>query len=205
MVKAIAFVPSGKALISVSSDTTGLVWAIPDKGPAQPPAPLSPEELDHAWADLAEADAAQAFQAISRLASVGEQAVPLLRERLRPARVAGDDVAQLIEALGDDNFKVRAKAARALEATGEGAGPALRKALGNQPSLESRRRVELLLTKIATEALRATRAMEVLELLTTAQARQVLHELGQGAPGARQTQEAKAALDRLDKRAVVAR
>jgi hypothetical protein len=100
---------------------------------------------------------------------------------------------------------VRAKAAQALEAMGEGPGPALRKVLGNQPSLESRRRVELLLTKIATEALRATRAMEVLEHLATSQARQVLHDLGQGAPGARQTQEAKAALNRLEKRAAVAR
>jgi hypothetical protein len=38
----------------------------------------------------------------------------------------------------------------------------------------------MLLTKITTEALRATRAMEVLEHLGTAQVRQVLHELEQG-------------------------
>jgi RNA polymerase sigma factor (sigma-70 family) len=202
MVKAIAFVPGCKALISASSDTTGLVWAMPAHDPAPaPPAPLSPEELARAWADLAEGDAARAFQAISTLASVRAQAVPLLQGRLRPVRLPGGDVAELIEALGNNDFNVRTKAARALEAMGEGADLALRKAVDNQSSLESRRRVELLLGKVETEALRAVRAVEVLEYLATAQARQVLHELGQGAPGARQTEAAKAALDRLDRRA----
>jgi RNA polymerase sigma factor (sigma-70 family) len=200
MVTALTFAPDGKALISTSSDTTGLVWAIPphDPSPAPPPRPLSSaEELERAWADLAAGDAARAFRAIASLASVGTQAVPFLRERVRPVRVPGDEVRQLIEALGDDDFNVRTKAARALEAFGEGAAPALRKAVGNRPSLESGRRVDQLLAKIETETLRAARAMEVLEYLATPQARQVLHELAQGAPGARQTQEAKAALDRL--------
>jgi len=45
------------------------------------------------------------------------------------------------------------------------------------------------------------RALEVLEQVGTPEARQVLTTLATGAPHARLTREAKAALDRLSKRA----
>jgi len=49
--------------------------------------------------------------------------------------------------------------------------------------------------------MRNSRAIWVLERIGTPEARAVLEDLAKGAPEARQTQEAKAALDWLDKRA----
>src|SRR5262249_28782096 len=85
---------------------------------------------------------------------------------------------------------------------GESATALLRKALDDKQSLEVRRRLEDLLAHgpkpLPTgEALRQMRALEVLEMIGTPEARQVLGALARGAPGARMTQEASAALERL--------
>jgi len=51
--------------------------------------------------------------------------------------------------------------------------------------------------------LRQLREIQVLEHIGTPEAQEVLKKLAQGAPEARLTQEAKAALDRLSKRSAV--
>lgn len=82
--------------------------------------------------------------------------------------------------------------------------PAYHKALDGKPSLEMRRRLEDLRAKaqrawwgVSGERLRSLRAIEALELAGTNEAREVLQMLAAGAEGARLTEEAKAALERL--------
>jgi hypothetical protein len=86
---------------------------------------------------------------------------------------------------------------------GERVEPALRQALKEKPSAEVRRRVGALLAALKgvppPNTLRALRAVWVLERVGTPEARQLLGALAKGAPGARQTVEAQAALARLDK------
>jgi len=80
---------------------------------------------------------------------------------------------------------------------------ALTEAHGKATDLEVRRRVERLLAQLqprAPERLREGRAILVLESRTTPAARRLLARLAAGVPGARLTQEAKAALKRLDAR-----
>jgi hypothetical protein len=79
-------------------------------------------------------------------------------------------------------------------------------ALANNPSAEARRRLEPLLAKVerqelSSTALRQVRATEVLEHIATPEARDLLKNLAAGATEARLTQEAKAALERLERRA----
>ena len=74
----------------------------------------------------------------------------------------------------------------------------------NRPPLEVSRRIEDLLNKIecgplTPETLQTLRAIEVLEHLGTPEARRLLEKLGGGAE-ARETREAKAALERLNRR-----
>jgi hypothetical protein len=132
--------------------------------------------------------------------------VPFLRERLRPAAgVEAKRLGQLIADLDSEQFTARERAAAELERLGERAAPALRQALARQPSAEMRRRAEGLLDRLqggVTEPglLRALRAVEALEHAATPEARSVLQELARGEPEARQTREAKAALQRLTKR-----
>jgi RNA polymerase sigma factor (sigma-70 family) len=214
-VHSLAFTPDGRTLLSVSMDTTGLVWDVTGlrAGPRRPAAALSPKELQAAWADLAAADAKTAHRALWSLVAAGEQAVPWLREHLQPAPVVpARRIAELVAELDNARFPVRDRAARELERLGETAGPALREALAagpgaGKPSEEFRRRVEGLLKKLeepltSAERLRTVRAVEVLEQLATPAARQVLQTLAGGAPAARLTRAAQAALRRLAGKAV---
>jgi hypothetical protein len=203
-VSALAFAPDGRVLASGSVDTTILTWGLTALA-ARP----THRELAALWADLA-GDAAQSYQAIRALAASPEQAVSFLRERLKPVRplTAADRkrIARWLADLDSDRFEVRQRAAAELEALGEPAAPALRKALGS-PSPEVRRRAEALLAKVdgpslTPERLRALRAVEALEHAGTPEARRLLEALSRGAAEAPLTREARLALERLARQPV---
>jgi RNA polymerase sigma factor (sigma-70 family) len=197
----VCFTPDGRRLITAGSDTTALVWDLPTLALGARPAPADPERL---WADLSEADAARAWRATWRLAAAPREAVALLRRRLRPAEPPdAARLSRLVAALDAERFAERERAARELEAAGEVAAPALRKALGAGPAPEARRRIEGLLencTGPTPARLLALRATAVLEHAGTPEARALLEALARGAPGAMLTREAKASLDRLARR-----
>jgi hypothetical protein len=118
-------------------------------------------------------------------------------------------VDRLIVDLSSDQFAVRAQASEELEKLGEAATAACRKALANEPSPELRRRLEMLLEKQEQERklpspprLRMLRALEALELAGTSGSRQLLQKLADGASEAYMTQEAKAAVERLERQPV---
>jgi RNA polymerase sigma factor (sigma-70 family) len=199
---ALAFSPDGSLLVTGGTDRTALVWDVLGLGtPDRKKADLTPENAARLFPDLADIDAAKAFRAMQALRANGTQAVSLLKERLRPA--AGTDqvkVARLIADLDKDDFTVRESATKQLLDLADLAEPALRAALNDKPSLEKRRRVEDLLTRLdSPEQLRSVRAVELLESLNTAEARQLLQALAQGAAEARLTREARAALNRPTK------
>jgi HEAT repeat protein len=134
------------------------------------------------------------------------KSVPLLSERLRPVPPPAPGVIdRLLADLDNNDFAVRSKAAATLEELGEVAESALRKVLREPPSAEVRRQVERLLANLEVpvppaEHLRLLRALTVLEQTGTPEAVAVLEKLSRGAPEARLTREARAALERLAKR-----
>jgi WD40 repeat protein len=200
----LGFSPDGRLLLSGLGDSTVLVWDVGarDLGRAK----LGPEGLAKAWADLAGADAARAFRARGALACAPEEAVALLKGRLK--RAAPADAAllkKLLADLGSERCAVRDKAQAALERVGDLAEGALRQALAKAPSLEVRRRLEGLLARLQRpvtqpEAMRSVRAVAVLEAIATLAARALLAELAAGAPDARLTREALDSLGRLERR-----
>jgi hypothetical protein len=207
-VTALAISPDSKLLVTGHSDSTILVW---DLATAKKPGSLEAgesgkKELEGWWSDLAGADAAKAYTAFWTLAARPSQAVPMLRDRLQPAKpVSADDVNRLIAELDNKEFGKREAASRQLAELGEQTEPLLEAALKAKPTLEQRRRIEQLLSAIPMvqppERLRGSRAIEVLEHVGTPEAQDVLTTLGKGAPEARVTREAKASLERLAKRA----
>jgi hypothetical protein len=199
---ALAFAPDGKTLASGSQDTTILLWNVPDPLRGREPAKLSPRDLETLWTDLAADDASRAARAIWKLVAAGPQAVPLLRDRVRPVPEPGVRVKQLIADLESGQFVVREEASRELEKLGEPVEAALRQALRSRPTLETRRRLEQLLEKLdapvpPVETLRALRAVEVLVHFGSAEARRVVQELARGAAGAALTEEAAATVRRM--------
>jgi RNA polymerase sigma factor (sigma-70 family) len=200
-VRSVAFSRDGRRIASGSEDTTVLVWDA--TGGAHPDARLSSEQLQTLWADLLAADAGRAHRAVWRLALAPGEAAPFLAERLR--HLAREEAARqrkigpLVADLDNEDFRAREKAAIELEKMGGLIEPALQKALQDQPSLESRRRIERILKKVAGwsgERLQALRALEALEHMVTPQARRCLDELARVESDVWITHEARAAARR---------
>jgi hypothetical protein len=204
LVNTLRFSATGERLLSDSDDTTALVW---DLVGDPTPRPATAAEIEAVWADLASEDASRAYRAIHQLAAAPSAAIPLLLKHLPSVRAAEEKrVARLIADLDSDDFATRQKATADLEKLGELALPAYHQTLNGKPPLETRRRLEDLQAKayaawwdVSGERLRSLRAIEVLELAGTKEAREVLSTLAAGAEGARLTEEAKAALKRLQR------
>jgi RNA polymerase sigma factor (sigma-70 family) len=201
------FAENDRTLISTSSDTTALVWDLtglrrPAQTTDQVQSSLSPQEL---WSALADPDAAVSHRAMCRLIAAPADALALLRLHLKPIENVDEKrIAQLIADLDSDAFAVREKATEELRKLGELAEPAYRKALASRPSLEVSRRLQELLDEVerhqwrpSASVLRQLRAVELLERIGTPEARKLLDTLVDGAEGARQTREARAAVGRL--------
>jgi len=187
------------------NDSTGLIWdtATILGGLAASPLKLSPDEVSALWDDLASTDATKAYQAIGRLTSAPRQALPWLREHLKPVSTDQVDkkrLDQLLAKLDSDDFAVREQATKEIEKLGPQALPALENALQTNPSAEVRKRITALLEKIGPERFRPLRAVEALEHIGNPEAQDMLKKLATGDPEARLTQEAKASLERLARR-----
>ena len=214
-VLAVAFSPDGRTLVSGGLDvakggripSTADIWDVSRiTGRPRTSAERSPADLEADWKDLA-GDAKAGYAALGRLVSSPENALPFLGKHLQAAAPSETKrVERLIADLGDRRFRVREQATGELEALGYRAAPALRKALAGKPPLEARRRLETLLDRLESAslspaAIRQIRAVEALEAIGNPAARRLLGQLAAGSRATRLTQEAKASLGRLAKRA----
>lgn len=202
----LAFAADGKTLVSGSQDSTALVWDAAGLTTERPaPTDLDEQKAEALWAELADADAKKAYEAVRAL-STAAKATGLFRDKLRPV-VAPDPqrVAGLLLDLESNAFPVRQKATVELEKLGELAEPALMEALTKGPSLEIKQRLDRLLERLVNgqappaDDLRTLRAFEVLEQLGGAEAKEVLQTMAQGAPGSRLTRQAQLTLERMGK------
>lgn len=204
----IAFAPTDGRLAAGMSDGTVLLWN------PTPPAyhvlrrPLRRSESASLWSDLAATDAAKGYAAVLMLTGHAGEALALLARQLHPTpAVQPEAIRRLIGELDDDHFSRREQASRTLACLNSQAEPELRRA-GQDPktSVEARARIAPLLKAAGEwvvsdpETLRTVRAVWVLERIGTKEARQLLRRLATGGHAARQTQEAKASLQRLQRR-----
>jgi len=192
-IASLSFSQDGRQLVSVGGNGIALVWNL-----AATPRKLSHEECETEWDALANDDAVKAYAAICRLAGSPSQAIPLLRERLRPSRAPDSNrIAKLLADLDAREFATRDAASKELAKLGSVVAPAIRGALQEQRSIEAERRLRQLLEIVegwTPEQLRDWRALEVLERIASPEARQVLRSLAEGRSGQRLTEEAKASL-----------
>jgi hypothetical protein len=159
------------------------------------------------WASLEDADAARAYHAVLALADCPD-AVRYLETCVRPAKLPKtvvERVAAYLADLDSEEYAVRERATAALEGAGESVRPRLEGVLKSTTSAEVRWRLKQVLERLAPDHLplsvvRDLRAVEVLEMAATPAARKLLGELAKGTPDARLTQDAAAALARLEKR-----
>jgi WD40 repeat protein len=201
-----AFSADGKSLVSASSDTTVLVWELDAptvEERKQAAAGLTPQAIDALWKDLELSDAAKGQRALRILIAAPQQALALLRERLKPAvPVDPQRLATLLANLDSNKFEVRNKATIELEKLEDLAETGLRDLAAAKVSPECRQRAQTLIQKLegptlSPPRLRSLRAIGVLERIGTTESRQVLAKLAEGEAAALCTKEAKGALHRL--------
>jgi hypothetical protein len=203
-VTSLALAPDGRTLLTASADHTAIVWDVAEflRPPSVPARQLTDADWQSCWDRLAGRDAAQAYAALELLRASPAQTVKRLKESLRPvAPLDARAAAKHLAALSAEQLAERNRAAAALEAFGDPVVPLLRQQLAEAKSLEVKRRIEQLVAKLdpdepGTEILRGHRAVALLESLATPAAGQLLQALASGAPDARLTREAQAALRR---------
>jgi HEAT repeat protein len=188
-----------EALKKIAPESLKEVW--PDIPPLSDDISTRPrrKQLAALWEDLGSTYAPRAYRAVWALAFCPDDGVPFLGERLCPAAKATPEyMAQQVVELGSPRFANRQRAHLELEKLGDVAEAALRRGLGGQPTLEVRRRIEMLLAKAdpatSPTILRTLRAIEALKLAACPKARSVLQLLAEGAPEAYSTRAALAAL-----------
>lgn len=206
-VTALTWSPDGSRIVAGLADGTAAVCPCPPRdAELAAPSKADPAEL---WSALGERDPARALTAVREWsafvrAGPAEQraaSLALLKERLAP--ISNERLDELIRQLDDDEYEVRVRATGELQRYGAAAGPALRRALEGTPSAEVRQRATTLLKNGAaitsSDVLRTLRAIELLERAASPEARAILEALAGGAEAARETQEARLAIDRLKK------
>jgi WD40 repeat protein len=206
-VLAVTFSPDSRTLVSGGLNKNADIWDVSRiTGRPRVSAERSPADLEADWKDLAK-DAAAAYAALGRLVSSPERAVAFLGKQLQSiAPLDTRRIERLIVDLDDGRFPVRQQATRELGTLAERAAPMLRKALAGKPSLEVTRRLGALLDRLegaapSAETVRQLRVVEALECIGNAEARRLLDQFAAGPAETLLTQEARAAMGRLAKRA----
>jgi WD40 repeat protein len=205
-VTVLGFAPDGRSLAAGLRDGTVLIFDVA-KAPGQVrPPDLADGAFESYWSDLGADDAAKAHRAIGALVAVPKRSVGFLQGKLKVAiRADAANIRKWLSDLDSGRFAVRQAAVKELEKVGDQVKAPIQKALSGKTTLEMRRRLEQLLTKLCEapsgDTVRAVRAITALERIGSPEARRALEDLARGAPGARETEEAIVSLQRLGCRA----
>jgi WD40 repeat protein len=206
VVNKVLFAPRGDLLLSGGEDGNMMTWDIhaPAKAKAAA-APLEQAALTALWDKLGSADPAEAQKAAQGLHSQPAIAVTFLQKKLTPTpKAPAERIDKLIADLNLPTFTERELAQQALQQYDAQPKPALEAALEKKPPVEMARRIKILLDRIEDHAttpenLRLLRGVEVLEGIGTPESMAHLESLAKGAPHARLTTFAEAALQRRQK------
>ena len=204
-VRGLAFSADGKRLATGGGvDLTALVWDLTSRSDGLTVRDLSPEQLKSLWTELSSSDATKAYHAIVTLAAAPDHSVAFLDQVLQPvAKPSPQHLWELINKLDSKLFEEREQATQQLAELGGVVATPLKETLKTTSSFEVRTRVRQLLArlegppKLSKSELRNCRAIEVLERIANPAAQRLLYRLSQGAPMAAMTEEANAALSRV--------
>src|SRR5262249_48583536 len=109
--------PDGQRLISGGHDTTALLWDITLAGAAKPSKePLTAAAAKRLWEKASTEEPPGAFKAMAQLAATPDRAIEVLRQQVKPLRLAPTDAEldRIFRDLDSEVFATRVKASREL-------------------------------------------------------------------------------------------
>jgi RNA polymerase sigma factor (sigma-70 family) len=198
LVNTMDFSPDGRLLAATSADAPIYIWDVYALEKSQFTKVLTKEDKDSLWQQMADEDAAKAFQAVRELIARPVDAVTIFQDGLkRVPRATVQQMQKWIEDLGSDQFAVRQKAQVELDHYLAGHETLLANSIEKANTLELRQRLEATLNRLHPETLRRTRMLEVLERIGVGPARQFLETLASQKEDTELSREAAAGLKRL--------
>ena len=176
------------------------------RGRGSPAAARRPSqaELSGWYEAIAGSDAVAARQGIAGLGESGDWGVEFLEARLKPETLEKAEVLRLVRELDSDDFRARQSALTKLEGVATIAKRWLREQLEASESAEVRASLRRALAVADNycirdpERIRCLRAIECLEIIASPRARRLLVRLAGGSPSSAITQDASAAIVRMD-------
>jgi dipeptidyl aminopeptidase/acylaminoacyl peptidase len=210
-VDAVAFSPDGKMLASSLGNTTILIWDIASTALALSSKPVARESQESFWDNLCCDEAAFVYMSIWTLSGNDKDVVQYLGDRLNSASTKKDLSGRIVQAISEldhDDIIVRDIATQKLLSIGDAAIQALEKAIVDTKSNELKSRSAQIVENLKHpfpitpgEPLRRWRAMQALEWIGSREAREVMTMLEKESPSLRERSEARASLERLNRRA----
>ncbi|MFO0929429.1 MAG: WD40 repeat domain-containing protein [Gemmataceae bacterium] len=199
-VTAVSFSPDGTHLVSAGEDGIGLVWDLLGRRQRQPIVSAN-KHLNECWNRLSSNVPALYYDAIWGFARNPGQALPYLKERIKPVyRADATLVRMLIRQLDHDSFVIREKATRDLVMLGDQIEPVLRELDKATCSLEVQSRIDTVLATLEQSPQRSQlrRALLVLGYCPGSDALTILYAVASGDPKCWLTIEAKKRLNVIE-------
>jgi WD40 repeat protein len=203
LVLVLSFAPDSRMLATSSADTMARVWDN-HRHLDVPQIKLEEKELETLIKDLGSDNDIKVSRATLTLSAAVPQTVSAFKKSLRQGKAPDAKlIKKLIEDLSNNQFAVRSKATQKLADMGEAARAELRYALTRPLDLETKRRLESLLTKLVEsfqpDDQRLTqRAIVILERIGSAEAKEILTGVLYGVPDDAIIAQARAALNRSE-------
>jgi WD40 repeat protein len=209
-VMGVGFLRDGRSVYSAGTDTVVYRWDVPglSNNGQLPDLTLAVGELDAAWNLLSTEETPRGHEAMWRCVASAQQAIAHMIREKKVYLLDPDRVKKLFRDLDASHYPTRSAAMNELAGYGRWMEGRYDEAMANAPSLEYKRRVEILKEKLnATESpslvrerLRVRRYMLMCEQVGSADALAALRMLAEKGPEEELRAEAKASLRRLGKK-----
>jgi WD40 repeat protein len=209
-VTGVAFVNDGRSVFSAGSDSVAYHWDVPGlaNNGKLPDLTLPAQALEEAWTTLLTEETSRGHEMMWKCIASAKQAVPYLTKEKKLYLLDPERVKKLFRDLDSGHYPTRTAAMTELSGYGRWMEGRYEAAMANPPSVEYKRRVEILKEKLnatnspslAQERLRMRRIMLMCEQAGGADAVAALKQIAERGPEEEIREEAQASLERMGSR-----